>query len=503
MKIRKGKLISKVNYDLLGALIIASYFIIRLIHYIWFRKVEITLEFYGFENAQIANSLLHGMGFANPFPLETGPTAWTPPLYVLILWAIFKIFGVTLYSFIFISVLKLATFILSYFCLKKSANLMSVPFPGIPLALLFILYIFLQEWLFLCYSTEHWIYFLFISLMLYGTCNFIKNGKSIFLLFFLFLLIPVATPTLLVPAFFIYFFIFVFFLLKKSNFTVKNIFKVSPQIKLKYFIYFGFASVISISAWTLRNYIVFSKIIPSKSNMWFEFYLSNVADKDGILSASTLSKHHPYTYPGLCAEIKKEGEIAWIKKYEGISRKYIKENTSDFHRKIANRFFNIFVYQVSSWDKYICGELCKIPKEDISILKDQKLLDNLGIWNCDLNEAEFSAKIDSLPLHDKPNIMADYSYAKKRVYKIDHSKKFIIFGVLTASLPTISLLLIWFFYFKNKPEFVICLTLLYVLFFLPYAYLSHHERYQAFMIPIQIFMITIGFSKIFPFSWKK
>jgi 4-amino-4-deoxy-L-arabinose transferase-like glycosyltransferase len=50
-----------------------------------------------FESGNIAHSLATGQGFASPFRVNTGPTAWMPPVYPLLLAAIFRIFG--LYTF--------------------------------------------------------------------------------------------------------------------------------------------------------------------------------------------------------------------------------------------------------------------------------------------------------------------------------------------------------------------------------------------------------------------
>jgi hypothetical protein len=51
---------------------------------------------YGWEMGRIARSLATGRGFANPFNGTSGPTAWTPPLYPLLMALAFKLFG--LYS---------------------------------------------------------------------------------------------------------------------------------------------------------------------------------------------------------------------------------------------------------------------------------------------------------------------------------------------------------------------------------------------------------------------
>jgi hypothetical protein len=49
---------------------------------------------FGFEAGRIARSLVIGQGYGNPFNGISGPTAWLPPLYPLLMAAVFKAFGV-------------------------------------------------------------------------------------------------------------------------------------------------------------------------------------------------------------------------------------------------------------------------------------------------------------------------------------------------------------------------------------------------------------------------
>jgi len=49
---------------------------------------------FGFEMGRIGRSLATGGGFGNPFNGYTGPTAWEPPLYPLLVAAVFKLFGI-------------------------------------------------------------------------------------------------------------------------------------------------------------------------------------------------------------------------------------------------------------------------------------------------------------------------------------------------------------------------------------------------------------------------
>src|ERR1700757_1359022 len=49
---------------------------------------------FGWEMGRVARALATGYGYADPFVGHTGPTSWVPPLYPLLIAAVFKIAGV-------------------------------------------------------------------------------------------------------------------------------------------------------------------------------------------------------------------------------------------------------------------------------------------------------------------------------------------------------------------------------------------------------------------------
>jgi 4-amino-4-deoxy-L-arabinose transferase-like glycosyltransferase len=62
-----------------------------------------------FESGNIAHSLAVGNGFSSPFRVDTGPTAWLPPIYPLLLAGIFRTFGsYTFQSFIVAALLNIS-----------------------------------------------------------------------------------------------------------------------------------------------------------------------------------------------------------------------------------------------------------------------------------------------------------------------------------------------------------------------------------------------------------
>ena len=74
-----------------GLLVRVAY--ITLAHTYRFSPFEDHFTF-GYEMARVARALVTGYGYADPFSGHTGPTAWVPPLYPLLIAAVFKVAGV-------------------------------------------------------------------------------------------------------------------------------------------------------------------------------------------------------------------------------------------------------------------------------------------------------------------------------------------------------------------------------------------------------------------------
>jgi hypothetical protein len=66
---------------------------ITIAHSYHFRTFQDHFQF-GWEVGRIARALVTGYGYADPFTGHTGPTAWSPPLYPLLLAGVFKLCGI-------------------------------------------------------------------------------------------------------------------------------------------------------------------------------------------------------------------------------------------------------------------------------------------------------------------------------------------------------------------------------------------------------------------------
>src|SRR5262249_20262343 len=62
--------------------------------YAWHRpRQALSVIPFLFESGNIAHSVAIGKGFSSPFRVDTGPTAWTTPVYPLLLAGLMRLFG--------------------------------------------------------------------------------------------------------------------------------------------------------------------------------------------------------------------------------------------------------------------------------------------------------------------------------------------------------------------------------------------------------------------------
>lgn len=73
---------------------------------------------------------------------------------------------------------------------------------------------------------------------------------------------------------------------------------------------------ITLTPWTVRNYVVFGRLIPVKPNLAYELYQSQCCQADGLIQVATFVRHHPNS-PGAWRErleYKNLGEMAYIER---------------------------------------------------------------------------------------------------------------------------------------------------------------------------------------------
>ena len=72
------------------------------------------------------------------------------------------------------------------------------------------------------------------------------------------------------------------------------------------------AALLVLPPWTIRNYLVFSRLIPVKSNLAYELYQSHCLQSDGLLNNGGTNRHPIHHYSRERRAYESLGEIAYV-----------------------------------------------------------------------------------------------------------------------------------------------------------------------------------------------
>jgi 4-amino-4-deoxy-L-arabinose transferase-like glycosyltransferase len=218
------------------------------------------------ETGHIAFSIASGKGFSSPFQRDTGPTAWLPPVYPYLLAGIFKLFGIyTLASFftaISLNILFSAATCVSIFYTGRRIAGLGVASAAAWLWALFPNAILIPfEWI---WDTS--LSALLVAALLWATLELAQSQRlrdwCLYGILWGFALL--TNPSVALP------------------FPVLLIwagYRANPRAgKASWLSRPALAAAIAVLCcvpWTVRNYVVFHKLIPLRSNFAFELYVGN------------------------------------------------------------------------------------------------------------------------------------------------------------------------------------------------------------------------------------
>lgn len=228
------------------------------------------------ETGHIAYSLATGKGFASPFQRDSGPTAWLTPVYPLIVAGIFKVFGVytraSCFAAIFLNIVfSAATCVPVFYAGKRIAGL-SVACAGAWLWALFPNAILIPfEWI---WDTS--LAALLAALILWATLE-VAESKSWQDWSGYGLLCGLALMTN--PAVGSVFPVMFAWLAFRGYGNRSGAFELRFQWRRPVL-----AALVALACcvpWTVRNFAVFHRFIPFRSNLPYELYVGNNENYDG------------------------------------------------------------------------------------------------------------------------------------------------------------------------------------------------------------------------------
>ena len=287
---------------------------------------------FGYETGKIAKSIAEGKGFSSPFSIETGPTIWLTPIFPYLLAGIFKLFGVYSYkSLLVITALNEAfsalTCIPIFYIAKRLGG------SGVALGAAWLWAIFPNailmpfEWIW-----DSTLAALMAALILWATLS-IRDSKrtrdwiGYGLLWGVGLMVN-ASIFALAP----------FLLLWLAKDLRKKGWRWI-QLPALTMIMMGIVCV----PWTVRNYVVFHKVIVFRSNFGLELWLGN-NDQVPDTWAGFL---HPNDYAPEREKFARLGEIEYMRQKESEAIQFMKSHPRDSLRFFWRRFVDNWF---GTWD---------------------------------------------------------------------------------------------------------------------------------------------------------
>jgi hypothetical protein len=237
--------------------------------------------------------------------------------------------------------------------------------------------------------------------------------------------------------------------------------------------------------------------------MWFEFYLTNIIDTDGQLSYSTSFRGHPVASKQMQQEIKEQGEVKWVKKYEEISKDYLKNDFNDYMKKVKFRLFNAFIFVENDLDVVESRFLAEMESGEKEKLTAHNLVfENLWI-SLFMDEEAFKDTLDVLGMQDPVPIINDWEKAKKSVELGKLSIPNLIRSSFMSIVPFLCIVFALFIKELRRNPLYLASVILYFIYLLPYILISNQIRYQRPLFILQVIFVYMIFIVIFTGLMKK
>jgi hypothetical protein len=275
-------------------------------------RIRVPMDHFGFgwEMGRIARSLYLGQGYANPFNGPSGPTAWAPPLYPLLMALSFKLFGLytnaaALFLLICNSVLSAAIAPAVYEIAARCFDSQSIArrsgsFFRRPAAHPVALW---SGWLWAVYPAAlqyaiHWIWEMSLSTFLFTwiivlTLRLRHTGEPTqsstppqtlrwitFGALWGLLMLSNASLLLCLPAMLLW--------IATPTIRRQSINRALLLTTIRGAVLAGIAMALVMAPWIIRNERVLHALVPARSNLPIEIYQSTLFENDGFPWGTTL-----------------------------------------------------------------------------------------------------------------------------------------------------------------------------------------------------------------------
>ena len=279
---------------------------------------------FGWEMGRLARSIAQGHGFSSPTDLDSGPSAWTAPVYPYILAGAFKVFGIyTAASAWFILAFNSICAALTCWTLYLIANRIFGPWVGHVSAWTWAVFPYIIYWPVRVVWEASFTTFL-LTLALWLTIRMADDGPSrrdwiVYGLLWGLIVLTNTAVVILMP----FFLAWLIYQLPRSSQRFSG-----PVIAL-------LVVLLCITPWTLRNYHVFGRFIFIRDNLPLELHEANNNASSGLWTRN----EHPGNDPASMRRFQELGEIRFMDEKKQQVREFIHDHPGKFALYTVERFW--------------------------------------------------------------------------------------------------------------------------------------------------------------------
>jgi hypothetical protein len=437
---------------------------------------------FGWEYGDTAAALATGHGFSNPFEgVESGPTAWMPPGYVILIAGVFFVFGVkSVASMWVLLVLKYAGLAVALGWLLRLADASGLGRYRWWMLLAFLGPMHLNRYTTFLALHDPWLHLLLSCALLLAWVR--ESGRPIAhrpALMVLAVVLPLASPS--VAAAFVA--LVGFRALRDLRSGSGLVAAVAPGLVRMSL--FGASAGI----WTVRNFVEFRTFIPVKSNLWFDFVQANELDDDGLVTNETFLLFNPSNNNDYQRHYAAVGESAFTVEYNARAVDLMARDPGEVVRRVGRRAWSAFVFLQNDDD---------VPAVDPAAFADGELeaaraaglviIDWLDGWRwvcLSWPEERVEAAVRSFAPDDPKPILRDWRRARADIRRLATNWRKVAQTLAITAIPTLFLIAGWLQRSVRRNPVFATAAVIYVVHLAPYVLVSHYLRYQTPMIGIQ------------------
>jgi hypothetical protein len=283
----------------------------------------------GGEYYNIARALVDGRGFSDPFGEPTGPTAWMPPLYPLILSVLLWLTHSRAMTADIVLTLSNLTYVAIGVTLYVVAVSRAQRLPALVVLLFYLIWLMVFRFWIFQLTHDIWIQALEVNIVLLLLHRKAQTGVvRTWQWGLLGGLLVLSSPALT--------FAFV---------CLASFMALRDKARRAWFAILIIMLAIG-SPWTVRNAITFHRLIPVKSNLYFDAFQGNVVDADGVYDNETMAKH-PFGSPRLRFQYGRLGESRFIDADRAQFFRLLAEKPGVYAMKVARRATAALVWYMS------------------------------------------------------------------------------------------------------------------------------------------------------------